>query len=229
MKKLSVAVFAAFLASSFVCSALRDDWAQFEHYAASNSELSQIPSDRRVVFFGNSITEIWGWTDPDFFDKNEFVDRGICGQSTYQFLSRFRRDVIELKPVAVVINAATNDIAENTHPYNEDITMGNIMSMVELAQANGIEVILTSTLPAGYFSWNSEIKDGPQKIASLNRRIAALAQEKNIPFVDYYAAMISADGRNMKAAYTDDGVHPTAEGYKVMEALILPVVRRIVP
>ena len=101
--------------------------------------------------------------------------RGIGGQTSYQFLVRFREDVINLSPALVVINAATNDIAENTGAYHEDRTFGNIVSMVELAKANHIKVILTTTLPAAAFDWNPAIKDAPQKIASLNARLKAYA------------------------------------------------------
>lgn len=207
----------------------KNDWAQFDRYASSNAEIiADTDNSRRVIFFGNSITDNWPRMRPGFFSGNGFIGRGISGQSTYQFLSRFRADVIDLRPQAVVINAATNDIAENTHPYDENRTFGNIRSMVELAQANGIKVILTSTLPAGFFGWNRSVTDGPEKIARLNRRIASYAEANSIPFVDYYASMLDADGKSMDSRYTDDGVHPTEAGYAVMEALILPAIRSIV-
>lgn len=119
--------------------------------------------EKRVVFLGNSITEGWVRTHPDFFKTNGYIGRGISGQTSYQFLLRFREDVINLSPALVVINAGTNDVAENTNPYNEDYTFGNIVSMVELAKVNKIKVILTSVLPAAAFKWRMEIKDAPQK------------------------------------------------------------------
>ena len=105
-----------------------------------------------VSFYaGNSITEGWVRTHPDFFKTNGYIGRGISGQTSYQFLLRFREDVINLSPALVVINAGTNDVAENTGAYNEDYTFGNIASMAELAKANKIKVILTSVLPAAEF------------------------------------------------------------------------------
>lgn len=116
-----------------------------------------------------------------------------------------------------MINAATNDIAENTGTYHEDRTFGNIVSMVELAKANHIKVILTTTLPAAGFGWNPSIKDAPQKIASLNARLKAYAKANKIPFVDYYSSMVSGNNKALNPVYTKDGVHPTSEGYDVME------------
>lgn len=202
------------------------DWAKLDRYEEANKELMAAPPDsNRVVFYGNSITQFWASKHPEFFERTGYVGRGISGQSTYQFLTRFRKDVVDLKPALVVINAATNDVAENTHPYNEDLTMGNIMSMVEIAKANGIKVILTTTLPAAAFRWNPEITDAPEKIDALNKRVAAYAAEQNIPYVDYFSALADDEGRGLRPEFSNDGVHPTVAAYEVMEAIIEPVIK----
>lgn len=209
--------------SSFLIgvNAQNKDWANFARYAAANAELPKpAKSEKRVVFMGNSITEGWVRTHPDFFQTNGYVGRGISGQTSYQFLARFREDVINLLPKLVVINAGTNDVAENTGAYNEDRTFGNIVSMVELSKANKIKVILTSVLPAAAFDWNLSITNVPQKIQALNVRINAYAKANKIPYVDYYAKMVTGANKALNEQYTKDGVHPTAEGYVVMEGLI---------
>lgn len=210
-----------------VVKAQERDWANFKRYEQQNTELKQQTSRERVVFMGNSITEGWANQHPDFFRNNGFVGRGISGQTSYQFLVRFREDVINLSPKVVVINAGTNDIAENTGAYVEARTLGNIISMVELAQANHIQVILTSVLPAAAFGWNQSVKDAPQKIQQLNAGIRAYAMQHQIPFVDYYAAMVAHDGKALKSEYTQDGVHPVSAGYDVMEQQILPVIHQL--
>ena len=142
-------------------------WADFEHYSLENEFIKKSDiSKKKVVFIGNSITERWMKMHPDFFIKIGYVCRGISGQTSYQFLLRFREDVVNLSPLIVVINAATNDIAENTGPYNEDYTFGNIISMVEIAQTNNIKVVLTATLPAIKFTWNTEVNEVALKILS---------------------------------------------------------------
>ena len=129
-----------------------------DRYAEANAALpAPAKGEKRVVFIGNSITDGWPNAHPDFFKSNNYVGRGISGQTSPQLLSRFRQDVINLKPVAVLINIGTNDVAQNTGPYNEEFTLGNIMSMAELADANGIKVILSSVTPAGEYPWRKEI------------------------------------------------------------------------
>lgn len=213
---------AAFLyfASADVCAQNRD-FGGLNRYAEANSNLPVLgKKDKRVVFMGNSITEGWVNAHPSFFTDNGYVGRGISGQTSYQFLLRFREDVIKLSPALVVINAGTNDVAENTGPYNEEYTFGNIVSMVELAKAHKIKVILTSVLPAASFGWNQSIKDAKDKILALNARIREYADSHKIPYVDYYEKMVYGDNGALNPSYTNDGVHPTAEGYIVMESLI---------
>ncbi len=207
-----------------------DQFANWKRYEQANKELpAAVKKDKRVVLMGNSITDGWPGKRPDFFKDNNLVGRGISGQTSYQFLLRFRQDVLELKPYAVVINYGTNDIAENTGPYDEDKTFGNVVSMVELAKANKIKVILASCLPAGGFNWRPNIKDAMEKIQKLNARVQAYAKANKIPYVDYFSALVSEDGKEMNPAYANDkpGVHPNVEGYKVMESVLLPVIQKV--
>lgn len=209
-------------------SAQHQNFANYARYAKQNAELGKPgKKERRVVFMGNSITEGWYNQHPDFFEKNGYIGRGISGQTSYQFLLRFRQDVLDLKPKVVVINYGTNDIAENTGKYDEDQTFGNVVSMVDLARANKIKVVLTSTLPAEFFPWRKEIKDAMAKIRSLNARVKAYAEANKIPYVDYFSAMLSADGKGLDSRYTPEQVHPNGAGYDVMEALVKPVVEKL--
>ena len=122
-------------------------WADKTRYALANKDILSQPTDpRRIVMMGNSITEFWEETHPQFFVQNHLIGRGISGQVSSQMLVRFRQDVINLHPKAVVINCGTNDIAENNGPYDEDITMDNIRSMTELALNHGIMVVLSSMM-----------------------------------------------------------------------------------
>ena len=198
------------------------DWGGRQKFAAANAALAAPAEGQpRVVLMGDSITEEWLRLRPDFFSSNGFVGRGISGQVSAQMLVRFRQDVLDLHPAAVVINAGTNDVAENQGPYSEDFAFGNIVSMTELARANGIAVVLTSVLPAAKFSWRPAITDAADKIAALNVRIKAYAEAQGIPYVDYYTPMVvSDDTRALNPAYSKDGVHPVPAGYEVMEPLV---------
>ena len=208
--------------------AFADDWAGLGRYAEANKTLLAQPADpRRVVLFGNSITDSWPGIRPDFFGDNALVGRGISGHTSYQFLVRFRQDVVDLKPMAVVINAGTNDVAENKYPFSPEQTLGNIKSMVELAEANGIKVILTSVLPAAHFKWRKTITDAPDRIKRLNALISEYAASKGLPYVDYHAALVDEKTGGMRDGLSLDGVHPNAAGYAIMEAELLPVIKSI--
>jgi len=210
---------------SLQAKAQKGDWANFKKYDASNQVVKTLSrTDRQVVFMGNSITEGWYNTDSSFFKTNHFIGRGISGQTTSQMLVRFRKDVLDLQPKAVVILAGTNDIAGNTGDIALDNIMGNLASMAELAKAHGIKVFLCSVTPAFDYPW-SRGKQPNVKIPELNKMMKAYASKNNVHYVDYFSKL--ADARNgLPASLAKDGVHPTLDGYKIMEEIVLKAVKK---
>ena len=188
------------------------DWAKLKVYEQKNSELTTSPE---VVFFGDSITQIWFDADSLFFTSNNFADRGISGQTTCGMLVRFRQDVINLKPKAVVILAGTNDIALNDGYIPVKAIADNIFSMCELAMLHGIDVIICSTLPCSGYKWRPEV-DPATLIPQLNELLKEYAQANGIAYLDYFEVM--NDGNNgLKEEYTYDKCHPTPKGFEVMK------------
>ena len=169
-----------------------------------------------MVFYGNSITDGWGRSSP-FFPGKPYVNRGISGQTTPQMLLRFRQDVVALEPAAVVILAGTNDIAGNTGPSTAEMTEDNFMSMVEIAKANHIAVVLASILPASDYPWKPGLAPGP-KIAALNTWMKAYAAKNHVVYLDYYSAMVN-ESLGLSPDLATDGVHPTPAGYAIMAPL----------
>ena len=197
----------------------QDDWANLKQFQEDNMKV-QMPSadENRVVFMGNSITIGWLHARPEFFEGKPYVNRGIGGQTTPQMLLRFRQDVINLKPKVVVILAGTNDIAGNTGPMTLEEILNNIKSMSEVAKANGICVVLSSVLPAFDYPWRPGLKPN-EKIPALNEMIKSYSDEAGHIYLDYFTAM--ADDRNgLPKKYASDEVHPTPEGYAVMEPMV---------
>lgn len=203
------------------------DWPYLKKYQKENEALAGIISDeKRIVFMGDSITEFWSELSPDFFAGKPYINRGISGQTTPQMLIRFRADVIALQPKIVVLLAGANDIAGNTGPSTLEMITNNIFSMIELAKANQIEVILCSVLPAYDFPWKTGSYPA-EKIIMLNTILKKYADENNIHYLDYYSAM--ADEQNgLKTDYTDDGVHPNKSGYETMEPLTESAITEVV-
>lgn len=196
-------------------------WARLSVYASDNAQMEKSATPVKAVFMGNSITQMWAEMRPDFFKDNRYVGRGIGGQTTPQMLSRFRADVVALKPQVVVINGGINDIATNSGPYDFELTFGSLQSMAEIAHAGGIKVVLTSVLPAAKIPWRDEISAVPEKVDRLNAAIKAYCADKGFSYVDYSTQLAGRDGsKGMAAQYTTDGVHVTAAGYKVMEKMV---------
>ena len=191
------------------------DWAQYGRYAAQNAAVER-PVE--AVFMGNSITDNWAAHDSEFFVRNGFVGRGISGQTSIEMLARFRRDVIDLHPKAVVILAGINDIAQNLGPIALENTFGNIESMCELARCHGIRVVLCSVLPCDRLSWRPDIAPAAE-VVRLNDMLKRYAERNRIAFVDYHAAFDNGKG-GLDARFSHDGCHPTFYGYTLMEPLV---------
>ena len=199
-----------------------DDWAHLKKYEKDNMEIKGIDDPNRVVFMGNSITEGWLYFNKSFFIENPFINRGIGGQTTPQMLIRFKPDVVNLNPKAVVILAGINDIAGNTGPVTIENIAENIFSMAEIALANNIEVFICSVLPAADFPW-SPGKNPAEKVIKLNSLLKDYCNKNKLTYVDYYSAMDNGKGGLKVPEHTadDDLVHPNKAGYAVMEGVIL--------
>ena len=197
---------------------LRTDWAEMKRYRDDDAKVGPPGKDEnRVVFMGGSITDGWIRQAPEFFQGKPYFDRGISGQTSPQMLVRFRQDVINLHPKVVVILAGTNDIAGNTGPEPPEMIQDNLISMVDLARANGIRVVLASITPSDDFWWNPGTKPAP-RIAEMNTWIKAYAAKNRMIYLDYYSPMVDDHG-GMRREFTGDGVHPNPAGYALMGRL----------
>jgi lysophospholipase L1-like esterase len=197
-----------------------NDFAGRCRYDSANGAMPA-PSNHRVIFFGDSITELWGAGAPDLF-KEDIWDRGIGGQSTTQMLARFRADVIDLHPQVVHILGGTNDIAGNTGPTTLAWVEANIESMVELAQAHHIRVVIGAVPPASHFDWMPSVKPA-DTIVMLNHWLADYAKRQGLIFVDYHTPLDDAHG-GFREELSDDGVHPNRAGYSIMTPLALKAI-----
>lgn len=219
MKNTIVSMILLFSLFNFNKKLKAQDWPNLRKYQEANKALETTKvNENQVVFMGNSITEGWSQANPSFFENNPYINRGISGQTTPQMLLRFRQDVIALNPKIVVILAGTNDIAGNTGPISLEQIRDNMLSMVQLAEANGICPIVCSVLPAYDYPWRPGLQPHI-KIPKLNTMLKAMALEKDVPYLDYFSAM--ADKRNgLPKEYTTDEVHLTKAGYAIMEKLV---------
>ncbi|MBL8203222.1 MAG: SGNH/GDSL hydrolase family protein [Blastocatellia bacterium] len=194
------------------------DWAGLIRYGSENTEIAKPKADEnRVVFLGDEITENWGQGRTPFFSDKPYLNRGITGQTSPQLLVRFRQDVIKLKPKVVVVQVGLNDIASIYSPITQGMFAENIMSIVELAKANNIRVVLASLTPiCDCYKKQSSLRPFG-KIIGMNGWLKDYAAESGSVYLDYYSAL--AEGRNLKKEFTDDGLLLTDAGYAVMRPL----------
>ncbi|UBZ05939.1 SGNH/GDSL hydrolase family protein [Salegentibacter mishustinae] len=204
---------------------MEQDWANLKKYKAQNEKIIDNQDFPDVVFMGNSITEGWINAQPQFFEKNNFVGRGISGQTTPQMLIRFMPDVVALNPKAVVILAGTNDIAGNTGFSSVEMITNNIKAMAQLAQANNIKVILASILPVYDYPWRPGLEP-VQKIAEINTWLAKFAGENNHTYLDLFTPLKDKK-EGLPKQYSEDGVHPNLAGYKVMAPLTKETIEKV--
>jgi lysophospholipase L1-like esterase len=211
-----------------------NDYGRRQRFAAANAALpAPKPGERRVVFFGDSITD--NWSKPGsggFFPGKPYVNRGIGGQATAQMLLRFRPDVVKLQPAAVVILAGTNDLAGNAGAVTQAEILDNLCSMAELATQNGIKVVLATVLPVSDDKKDPQgkplVRTGarpPNLIQATNGLLRNYAAAHGHEVLDYHAAMADASGR-LKPELNDDGLHPNAAGYAVMAPLAEAAIAR---
>jgi len=210
---------------SFCQNSNAQDWPDLNRFRKQNKSIGlAAEGEHRIVFMGNSITEGWPNADPEYFANPNYINRGIGGQTTPQMLLRFRADVIDLQPNVVIILAGTNDIAGNTGPMTLEEIRDNIISMSELAKVNGIEVIISSVLPAHDYVWRPGLEPNI-KIPKLNAMLEEYTSTNGIIYLDYFSAMVD-DRNGLPKELSEDGVHPTKEGYVIMKPLAEAAIKK---
>ena len=204
-----------------------EDWPNLAYFHNKNISLgSPIENEKRIVFMGDSITEEWSNLYPSFFSNSSYINRGIGGQTTPQMLLRFKPDTIDLHPHIIILLAGINDVAGNTGPSTVKMITDNIFSMAELAMNKDVKIILSSILPANAFPWNDAIENVSSTIISINSLMKDYALSNGIVYLDYYSSMVD-ENEGLNSDYTEDGVHPNKEGYKVMSGLAEKTISQI--
>ena len=169
---------------------------------------------------GNNVKVTW---HPDFFSRNNYLDKGISGQNTSQMLARYKKDVIALDPQCVVIMAGTNDLAQG---YSKAEILNNIKNMAEQAEAADMHVVLCSITPCNHeYSVLSNPKTKGAHIIAVNNMVREYAASKGFTYCDYHPALVAADGLSMQERFwLYDDLHPNPDAYTIMEGIIKPII-----
>jgi len=192
---------------------------ELKRYAAANAKsLAPASSLPRYVFLGDAATDLWPLNE--YFSGKDFVNRGIAGQTTSQILARFLADVVALRPLAVIVQAGSDDVAAGTPP---SAIADNLAMMGDVAKAHSVQPIFASLLPA---SGEPAATRTPEAIQKVNSWIRDYCTRQKFIYIDYYPAMADVNGM-MKADLSDDGVNPNAKGYRVMSPILLDGIERL--
>ena len=207
---------------------IHTDWPNLAKYRKSNERLKKSFSDGdRIVLVGDSITEGWTEFNPEFFQENNMINRGISGQTTPQMLIRLKQDAIHLGPKIIIINGGTNDIWGNTGPSTPEMIIDNLFSMAEIATKNDIDVALSTILPVYQYPDRDDIIDPPNTISLINSVLQDYCKENGLTFLDYFSPMAD-EKKGLRSDYGTDGVHPNKQGYSVMEQVVRETISGIV-
>lgn len=195
-------------------------------YLEQNAEIirqldqGEIP-DNRVVFFGASITRRWELDR--YFPETHMINRGVGGQLVPGMLSRFKRDVLDLKPDAAIIKFCSINI--RPHQQLQMLRDGMTM-MIEMAQNEGIKPIISTIIPAG----KPEAHIGDFSVAdSLNKFndwVRAFATERELPMIDFANAIADDQGFLPRDCSTDP-VHVNEKGYRILAEAARPVIKKV--
>ena len=198
-------------------SVYTDDFGQHARYRDANAALKPpATGENRVIFFGDSITDIWKLDES--FPGKPYVNRGIGGQTTSQMLVRFRQDVINLQPKVVVILAGTNDIAGNSGPISNEDIEANYADFAELARTHNIRVIFSSVLPVNNYTPRAAdffAQRSMGRILALNEWLRKYCAENNLIYLNYFPAMVDDKGL-LRKDLADDGLHPNKAAFAIM-------------
>jgi lysophospholipase L1-like esterase len=194
------------------------DWSEISYYHQANAGLIASPDPERVVLFGDS--HVGAWHPAKYFPGRPYVNRGIGGQTTAQMLVRFRADVIDLKPRAVLILGGTNDVLIHLRKLPFEQTVDNYASMADLAREHNIKVIFAAVPPVNDYrgeKWTARLEH-PDSIQRLNEWLKNYCATNGCIFLDYYDQLVDQKGM-MKNELSDDGEHFNDEGYKLISRL----------
>jgi lysophospholipase L1-like esterase len=172
-----------------------------------------------VVFAGDSL--IGGWK-PELMKKAfpnlKLANRGIGGDTSRGLLFRFKEDVLDLNPTAVVICIGSNDLSAHGDPAAVE---ANVVAMLDMAreQSTTLPVVLCLVPPR-------DAKDAPTKPGahtSVNDRISKLAEgRQHVTVVDTFQPLATPEGKPIPEYFGKDRVHITPAGFEKWADILRP-------
>ncbi len=169
----------------------------------------------QIAMVGDSITEGCAWDE--VFPETSIANHGIDASTSEDVLRRLD-EILSHAPQAVFVMIGINDLARGFEPKT---IISNIKAIVERIAASGSIPILQSTLFVGRDHRARRNAD----VEAINLAMRRWSEERHIRFVDLNARLAPAG--YLSEEFTDDGVHLTAEAYRIWAEQIRSLVHQV--
>jgi acyl-CoA thioesterase-1 len=168
---------------------------------------------RKIVAFGDSLTAGFGLLENESYPyllqeklkadgyDYEVLNAGVSGDTTAGGLERIDWSLGQKNVEIIIIELGANDLLRGLSP---DQMKQNLDKMIRKAKAKNVKVLLCGML--------SPPSMGAQYQADYVNTFKDLADEHEVEFMPFIVQGIALDPKLNQA----DGIHPNAEGEKIM-------------
>ena len=201
-----------------------------ETHPARNVASSNVSSDSsqgpvvaeppRIVAFGNSLTAGLGVSPDQSYPAQlqhrlreagyhyEVINAGVSGETTAGGLRRLTW-ILKSRPSMVILELGANDGLRG-QPLS--LMASNLTKIIEGLQEAGVEVVLAGMqIPPNY---------GLAYTTGFASMFERLAQDHSVTLIPFFLEGVAA----RKDLNQADGIHPTAEGYRIVVHTVFDVI-----
>ena len=191
---------------------------------APTASPTQAGSGGTIVAMGDSLTAGYGLNEADAYPAQlerklqaagynwKVINAGISGETSSGALARVDW-VLKLKPEIVILETGANDGLRGIDP---NVAKQNIDETVRILRKNRITVVL-----AGMRMVTSMGQDYTRSFAAI---YPALAKKHDLILVPFFLQGVAGN----PALNQDDGIHPVAEGYRIITDMLYPYVLKAI-
>ncbi len=197
---------------------------------------SSVPSPLLLVCFGDSLTAGYhvqaesgrplpdvpygGWLQEWLGERGRVSIQGRCGEITSDMMTRFSRDVVEVRPVQTVILGGTNDLGWGVTPATIMMQLDHCYTVALAAGIQPVGVTVPSIRAEGSGPLPAWLHAHVDARLTLNRLIRERCHHHHMPCVDLFQATSEGPSSLLAARFSCDGLHFNPAGYRTFAQLV---------